>query len=68
MKAGFKKFMISSKFQIAAVTIGLVYLSVNLLGSTPDTAISCIRDIAVAYFAARVLEPAVEFMVTRIKK
>lgn len=68
MKNGFKKFMISSKFQIAAVTIGLVYLSVNLLGATPDIAIRCIRDVAVAYFAARVLEPAVEFMVTRIKK
>lgn len=67
IKDGFKKFMISSKFQIAAVTIGLIYLSVNLLGATPDTVVGCIRDIAVAYFAARVLEPAVEFMIKRLK-
>lgn len=64
----FKKFIISSKFQVAILAIGLIYLSMEIFYADPAVAIKAIRDIAIAYFAARVAEPLVEFVTKKLKK
>ena len=65
---GFNKWLQSSKFQIAAIAIGLIYISMGIFSANPDTAIPAIRDIALGYFGARVVEPVVEFAVKRLGK
>lgn len=64
---GFTKWLSSSKFQIGILAIGLIYLSMEIFEANPDTAIKAIRDIAIGYFGARVIEPIVEFAVNNIK-
>lgn len=64
----FKKFMISSKFQVAVLAIGLIYLSMEIFYADPAVAIKAIRDVAIAYFGARVLEPIVEFVTKKFSK
>ena len=65
---GFMKWLQSSKFQIALIAIGLIYLSMEIFKANPDTAIPAIRDIALGYFGARVVEPVVEFAIKRLGK
>jgi len=65
---GFNKWLQSSKFQIALIAIGLIYLSMEIFNANPDTALPLVRDVAIAYFGARVIEPVVEFVVKRLGK
>ena len=65
---GFGKWLQSSKFQIAFIAIGLIYVSMEIFSANPDTAIPAIRDIALGYFGARVAEPIVEFVVNKLGK
>jgi len=60
---GFYKWLSSTKFQIAILAIGLIYISMEIFKASPYTAIRAIRDVAIAYFGARVAEPIVEFVV-----
>jgi len=63
---GFNKWLQSSKFQIAFIAIGLIYLSMEIFNANPDTALPLVRDVALGYFGARVVEPIVEFAVKRL--
>lgn len=65
---GFLKWLNSTKFQIGVLAIILIYFSVEFFQADPDTANSLIRDIAIAYFGARVAEPVVEYLTSRLSK
>jgi hypothetical protein len=65
--SGFEKLITSSKYQIALLAIGLIYAAQPLFGLEPATATKSIEIIAVAYFGARILEPVVEMLATRLK-
>ena len=58
-ETAWQKFLTSSKFQIALLAIGLIYVAQILFGLSPETAATTIMKIAVGYFGARVLEPIV---------
>jgi len=68
MNNGFKKWLSSTKFQVAFLAIGLIYISMEIFDADPADAIGAIRDVALGYFTARVVEPAVEFFTKKIKK
>jgi len=68
VNSGFKKFIISSKLQVAVLAIGLIYISMEIFDADPADAIGAIRDVAIAYFGARVAEPIVEFLGKKIFK
>ena len=59
-QTGWQKFLTSSKFQVALLAIGFIYLAQILFGLSPETAATTIMKIAVGYFGARVLEPIVD--------
>lgn len=65
---GFGKWLKSTKFQVALIAIGLIYVSMKIFNANPDTAIPAIRDIALGYFGARVAEPVVEFAINKLGK
>lgn len=65
---GFKKWLSSTKFQIAVLAIGLVYVAMEIFEADPADALPLIRDVALGYFTARVAEPIVEMAVKKIKK
>lgn len=65
MKNGFFKFLTSTKFQVAILGLGLILLLVGKFKGDPNHGISTIRDVALGYFGARILEPVVEFMLER---
>lgn len=64
---GFSKWLISTKFQVTIITIGLIFAAQGLYKLNPATAGRLIRDIALAYLGARGLEPIVEYAVARLK-
>jgi len=66
--SGFYKWLSSTKFQVGVLSIGLIYLSMELFKANPSVAIEAIRDIAVCYFGARILEPVVEFVTKNFEK
>lgn len=61
----FKKLIISSKFQLAILSVGLIYIQQSLYGLSPEIAAESIVKIAVAYFAARLIEPIAEWAAKR---
>lgn len=65
---GFKKWLSSTKFQIAFIAIGLIYVAMEIFDADPADAIGAIRDVAIGYFGARVAEPIVEFMTKKLSK
>lgn len=64
---GFYKWVNSTKFQIAILSIGLIYLQQSLYGLSPEVVANCLVKIAIAYFGARVLEPIVEKITEKLK-
>ena len=56
---GYKKWLASSKFQVATLCIALIYLQQTLYGLDPGSVADALVKIAVAYMGARVLEPIV---------
>ena len=68
MNNGFKKWLSSTKFQIAVLAIGLIYASMAIFDSDPTYMNGYIRDVALGYFGARVAEPIVEFVTKKILK
>lgn len=65
---GFLKWLNSTKFQIGILAIVLIYFSVEIFQADPNIANSLIRDVAIAYFGARVAEPVVEYLTNRMSK
>lgn len=65
---GFKKWLSSTKFQIAVLAIGLIYVAMKIFKADPEVAIPAIRDVSIAYFGARVIEPIVDFVTKKLKK
>lgn len=65
---GFKKWLSSTKFQIAVLAIGLIYLAMEIFEADPAVALPLIRDVSLGYFTARVVEPAVEFFIKKLSK
>lgn len=65
---GFKKWLSSTKFQIAVLAIGLIYIAMEIFEADPAVAIGAIRDVSLGYFTARVVEPIVEFVTKKLKK
>jgi len=63
---GFAKWLNSTKFQIAVLAIFLTYLSQVFFKLDPQTAVKVIKDVALGYFGARILEPAVEYAVNKL--
>ena len=68
LNSGFRKWLSSTKFQIAVLAIGLIYTSMAIFDSDPTHMNGYIRDIALGYFGARVVEPLVEFATNKIKR
>jgi len=67
MVNGFNKWLSSSKFQIAVLTIGLIYVQ-QFNGLAVEIVAESLVKICVAYLGARILEPVVEMAVSRFKK
>jgi len=65
---GFKKWLSSTKFQVAVLAIGLIYAAMAIFKADPTAMNGYIRDIAIGYFGARVAEPVVEFMTSKLSK
>lgn len=63
---GFTKWLSSTKFQIAVLSIGLIYLQQEWYGLSATVAADCIMKLAIAYFGARIIEPVVEFIVKKL--
>jgi hypothetical protein len=57
---GFEKWLNSTKFQVALMVIWLIFIDQQLFGLDAKTAATLLKDVALGYFAARVLEPVVE--------
>lgn len=68
VKNGFTKWLSSTKFQIAVLCIGLIYLQQPLYGLSAEITASSIVKICIGYLGARILEPIVEMSVSRFKK
>ncbi len=68
VKNGFNKWLGSTKFQIAVLCIGLIYLQQPIYGLDPEVAAGSLVKICLAYLGARILEPVVEMSVSRFKK
>ena len=63
---GFSKWLTSTKFQIAVLAIVLTYLAQVFFKLEPQAAVKVIKDIALGYFGARILEPVVEHAVNKL--
>ena len=68
MLTGFGKWLSSTKFQLAVLGIGLIYLQQELYGLTPEIATNALVKIILGYFGARIIEPVVEFIVKKIEE
>jgi len=68
VKNGFNKWLGSTKFQIAVLCIGLIYLQQPLYGLSAEVVASSVVKICLGYLGARILEPVVEMSVSRFKK
>lgn len=64
---GFYKWLHSTKFQVAILCIGLIYLQQELYSLKAEIVTGALVKISIAYFGARVLEPVVEFLTKKIK-
>lgn len=64
---GFVKFLSSSKYQLALIVTGTIIwaIATNKVEALP--ALHILRDLSIAYFSARILEPLVEFLLRRLK-
>ena len=56
-ETAWQKFLTSSKFQIALLAIGLIYVDQFAFGLSPEVCATSIMKISIGYFGARVLEP-----------
>jgi len=65
---GFTKWLSSTRFQVAVLAIGLIYLSMEIFEADPAVAIGAIRDVALGYFAARVVQPILELAKIRFSR
>lgn len=64
----FIKWISSSKFQIAIIVLGFLALLVIRYQLKPDVAAGEAVKLAIAYFAARVAEPVVEYALAKLGK
>ena len=65
---GFTKWLSSTRFQVAVLAIGLIYLSMDIFEADPTVAIGAIRDVSLGYFTARVVQPLLELAKIRFSK
>jgi len=63
MKDGYTKWLCSTKFQITCLCLVLIYLQQSFYGLNPAVATDALLKICLAYLAARILEPVVDFIV-----
>ena len=63
---GFFKWLSSTKFQIAVLAIGLIYLQQGFYELPPAVATDAIVKLSLGYFTARIIEPIVEFVVRKL--
>lgn len=68
VKNGFIKWLGSTKFQIAVLCIGLIYLQQAFYGLSAEVVAGSLVKICIAYLGARILEPVVEMSISRFKK
>lgn len=67
MHNGFYKWLHSTKFQVAILCIGLIYLQQELYFLKAEIVTAALVKISIAYFGARILEPIAEFLANKIK-
>ena len=65
---GFTKWLSSTRFQVAILAIGLIYVSMEIFEADPTVAIKAIRDVSLGYFTARVVQPLLELAKIRFSK
>lgn len=63
---GFKKWLNSTKFQVAVLGIIFLYLAPVFFEADPNLMAKYIRDIAIAYMGFRIGEPVVEAAVNGV--
>lgn len=68
MLTGFGKWLSSTKFQLAVLCIGLIYLQQELYGLDPEVAANSLVKIVLGYFGARIVEPIVEFVTKKLEE
>ncbi len=68
MLTGFGKWLSSTKFQIAILCIGLIYLQQEMYALNPEVATNALVKIVLGYFGARIVEPIVEFVTKKIEE
>ena len=66
--SGYVKWLSSTKFQIAVMCIALIYLQQEFYGLNPEVATDALLKLALGYFSARILEPVVEFLISKVKE
>ena len=64
----FEKLLCSSKLQIAIIVLGMIVFLVVRYKLAPHIAANEAVKLAIAYFAARVAEPVVEYALARLGK
>lgn len=68
MLTGFGKWLSSTKFQLAILCIGLIYLQQEMYALNPEVATNALVKIVLGYFGARIVEPIVEFVTKKIEE
>ena len=68
MLTAFGKWLNSTKFQLAILCIGLVYLQQELYGLSPEIAANALVKVTLGYFGARIVEPVVEFITKKLEE
>lgn len=63
---GFAKWLSSTKFQVFMLVFVLGIFLIVVYKLQPADALGKIRDVAIAYMGARVLEPVAEFITKKI--
>lgn len=59
---GFAKWLSSTKFQVFMLVFVIAIFLIVVYRLSPADALGKIRDVAIAYMGARVLEPVAEFL------
>lgn len=63
---GFQKWLYSTKFQICILAMGLIVMDLVVFGLDPKSFADSVVKISIGYFGARVLEPIVDNISSRI--
>jgi hypothetical protein len=65
---GFLKWLNSTKFQVFLIFSGFAFFLVVVYKLNPLEALKCLKDVSIAYMAARVVEPISDLIASKLGK